>query len=180
MPLTEIGPDGKVYFHATSCRCLWHQCRSWLRYVPRGDREIDGATVKIARTDGSGGGGEPDGAYDLVVAEADFRRALGLVPDGRLRLVAHLHRTLPHPGVLPRGSRPDGRPARLVVEAMRRRRPAVWAQLEAEFGVPTLAPILDRVATEMAAIIGQGPYPSPRLTDRDPRLPLPEAPEGVR
>ena len=155
-----------------NCPCLGCQSRAWLSYRWQGDAPVIG--LKIAAYGGTGGGtGEPDRAIaDPVVREADFQRALSLVPDVFLRAVGYAARDVPPPkralqemvegGPGGRGY-PVRRSDREVVRFLERKWSAHWYPTRVErmrenpdeTTFETLSWLLDECAREMAAQMGQ-------------------------
>jgi hypothetical protein len=150
--------------HLARCTCLMCAAKRWLRYTPEEDRYPVGVTLKIASYSGTGGGShEPDAHFDAVVTEADFRRALALIPSERLRHTAHVWMETPYP--LP------------VRHGPRTRREAVMGKLNVDQG--TLDRQIDDCAREMALVMGERHDGRP---NHQPRLSIVavEAPDPVK
>lgn len=84
--------------HPPRCFCYMCSAKRWLRYTPEEDRYPVGVTLKIATYGGKGAGShEPDSNFDAVCTEADFQRALDLIPSDWLRKVARTWMGTPYP-----------------------------------------------------------------------------------
>ena len=126
--------------HAPRCSCGMCSSKRWLRYTPEEDRYPVGVTLKIATYGGAGSGShEPDAHFDAVVVEADFRRALALIPSERHRNVAHVWMETPYPPHVKHGPRT--------------RREAVMGKLNVDQG--TLDRLIDECASQMALVMGE-------------------------
>ena len=167
---TEVKPKPKgesvieLDEHQPRCACGMCAARRWLRYVPEEDRYPVGVTLKIARYGGTGSGShEPDALFDAVVTEADFRRALALIPSEWLRKVGQTWMGTPYP--LPSKHGP------------RTRREAVMGKLNVD--QETLSRLIDDCCREMALVMGERIEGRP---SRAPRLSIlaAEAPDPVR
>ena len=163
--------------HAPRCGCLACRARSWLRYTWPGDAIIPG--LKIATYGGAGGGtGEPDRHLaDPVVAEADFVLALLGLPDSLVKAAGIAARTVP-PRRIAEPDKAIARPARLVMQHLRRTRWGEWAAVREarseETERDTLEWLLEECAKAMAAAMGEPAVG--RLRERV----VPAAPEGVQ
>ena len=162
--------------HAPRCGCLACRARSWLRYTWPGDAIVP--TLHLTSYGGLGGGsGEPDRAYDPVVAEADFVLALLGMPDGLVKAAGIAARTVP-PRRITEPDKAIVRPARLVAQHLRRTRWGEWAAVREERSEETerdtLEWLLEECAKAMAAAMGEPAVG--RLRERV----VPAAPEGVQ
>jgi hypothetical protein len=168
-----------------TCGCTACACRSWLSYTWPGDAPT--ATLKIATYGGVvSGGGEPDRAYDPAVREADFARALSLVPNVFLRAVGYAAREIAPPKRVLEGDAVRfaiRRSDREVVRFLERKWSAHWypARVERMHENPdettfeTLSWLLDQVAREMAAQMGQEVRPGKLRAKRAAVEPEPPA-----
>jgi len=153
--------------HGPDCRCLLCTCRRWLHYTPLEDRWPNGAGVKITTYGGlTSGSGEPDRMFDAVCTEADFSRALALIPSEFLRAVGSAWREVPAATwwfTDDRGRRRQktGRRSDAVIAKVRAAHRADWNRARAhdeEDSVPlhvTLFRLLDECAREMAVVLGE-------------------------
>jgi hypothetical protein len=162
------------------------QCRRYLRFTPPGRHPVP--TLHIASYDGAAGGsGEPDRAYDPVVAEIDMQVALGMVRDDFLRLVGGLSRNLS--GAKDRRTeafrRGDGPVLKWLarfrrpewVEACLVGAPVGWVDEQGLLrmnGHATLRRLLDQCAVEMALNLGAKVENEIWTWEPLPDLPAPE------
>lgn len=159
--------------HKNTCRCLACGCASWLRAwpadeVPPGEYP-DGVILKIA-TVGIGGSGtvEPDHAFDALITELDFQRALRLVPTQFLTVVGETARATKAPY---HGSRD-----KLIIGQLEGSHRTEWStarmadlggaytveQDERHPAKDTLHRLIDQCAMEMALVMGERHSGRPR------------------
>jgi len=183
--------------HQPRCACGMCAAKRWLRYVPEEDRYPVGVSLKIARYGGTGSGShEPDALFDAVVTEADFRRALALIPSEWLRKVGQTWMATPPPPVTHRKwqRRPgDGRGCTCAMFGGKRsecagvildpdgpqsRREAVMGKLNID--QEALSRLIDDCCREMALVMGERVEGRP--SRRAPAKPVPyrEEPDPVR
>ena len=181
--LTGLEAEADPHYN---CPCLGCQSRAWLSYRWQGDAPAH--TFKIATYGGTTGGtGEPSRAYDPVVREADFARALSLVPDVFLRAVGYAARDIPPPKgalrAMVEGNYPVRRSDREVVRFLERKWSAHWYPTRAgrmrenpdETTFETLSWLLDACAREMALQMGQEVRPGKLRAKRAAVEPEPPA-----
>lgn len=149
--------------HAPRCSCLTCQARRWMRYTDAKNAYPEGVGLKITSYGGVGGGtGEPDRLLaDPVCTEADFRRALALVPTRFLALVVTEFRSVPEPWHST-ASNPHRSRTVAVMDAIASRAFDDWnrARLEGmreaqETPAATLYRLLDECAVEMGRVMGE-------------------------
>lgn len=168
------------------CRCAGCQARAWLAF--RWESDSPTPTLKVAQYDGiRSGSSEPSRAYDPVVREADFQRALSLVPDVFLRAVGYAARDVPPPKralrAMVEGNYPVRRSDREVVRFLERKWSAHWYPTRAgrmrenpdETTFETLSWLLDACAREMALQMGQEVRPGKLRAKRAAVEPEPPA-----
>lgn len=146
--LPIIPEDTAVEEHEPRCGCTLCLCRRWLRFTPEEDRYPSGIGLKITSYGGTGGGTkEPDHVLaDPVVRESDYRRALALIPDRSLAILAEAWMLTAPPARGPLGAllNPQGPHTRLE---------AVLGKLNIDSG--TLFAGLDEAARQMAVVLGE-------------------------
>jgi len=149
--------------HMPRCSCLICQSRGWLRFRPKEDAYPVGVGLKIATYGGTGGGtGEPDRALaDPVCAEADFRRALALIPTEFLRTVGTLYHETAPPDRASKAN-PHASRAVTVMDAIAAEAWIEWNDARAlgmlhggENPTQTLHRLLDECAVEMGKAMGE-------------------------